>query len=304
MFLGVISVSCNSHHPSRCVRLQGGLGNQIFQYAYAVFLKKKLGSPVFLDSSYLGCFDPPRRFQLSEIFYDAASWLLPSYGDLDASLLTHVAARWVKSPRLAKLLGGVNVELEGATDPALNVDHHCIYWIGYWQSFLIANMVREDLLRSVSPLSADAFDLASSFCDLSAENLVAMHIRRGDYVSNPRANQHHGVTPLTYFEGARDYLRGRVGPLSILIFSDDMVWARENIVSRGDELIYVEGLADFDELKLMALCRHHVISNSSFSWWGAFMKSSNFGIKIAPKQWYANPSMQGPNLFDDTWVRM
>lgn len=288
----------------RCVRLQGGLGNQIFQYVFAKCLSEEFGGPVWLDVRHLSILQPPRRFQLPQIFDDSEQMLLVDDSCLTLPLRSLVIARWVQSPRIARLIGGRSVVVEGHGPSQDGLPYSGVYWVGYWQSKKYVDSVRSELMRHLMPMSGEVHERFSASYPVELADAVALHVRRGDYVTNLRANQHHGVTPVEYFDTARSYLKNILGHLNVLVFSDDIEWAKANLMPSGDRLFFVESFSDVDELMAMQMCGHHVISNSSFSWWGACLRSSDHGIRIAPKQWYANDLVREPDLFDETWVRL
>jgi hypothetical protein len=139
-------------------------------------------------------------------------------------------------------------------------------------------------------------------------NSVALHIRRGDYVSLGSANKYHGVLPLEYYEMAVSYALTNIQNPHFVIFSDDLLWCRQNLSLPDDSFTYVEnnlGDASWQDLILMSHCRHHVIANSSFSWWGAWLADQRWGknrIVIAPHKWFLKLEISKQDRFPSHWL--
>lgn len=126
-------------------------------------------------------------------------------------------------------------------------------------------------------------DAGKDFINLTGT--VAVHVRHGDYIDRQDC---HPVLPISYYENAMVHLYNEVGPnLNFIFFSDDMPWCKQHF--RGENIYYAEGNSNIVDMYLMAHCHHHIIANSSFSWWGAWLKklfTDNAGITIAPQTWF------------------
>ena len=124
----------------------------------------------------------------------------------------------------------------------------------------------------------------------SAANAISVHVRRGDYVTNEKTNAFHGVTPLSYYERAcRIVLERSPQAPSFWVFSDDPDWCRSELALPGPTS-YVDwnsGPFAYEDMRLMSACRHHVIANSSFSWWGAWLNRNDDKVVVAPRQWFS-----------------
>lgn len=134
---------------------------------------------------------------------------------------------------------------------------------------------------------------------------VSVHVRRGDYVTLASASAYHGLCTLDYYHRAIRHVAERVANPTLFVFSDDPEWTKANLHSPFPTH-YVDhnpaGKA-FQDLRLMSLCRHHILANSSFSWWGAWLSRSNGGLVIAPERWYA-VNRPTPDLIPARWIRM
>lgn len=178
---------------------------------------------------------------------------------------------------------------------------------GYWQSEKYfgdqADQIRKDF--TFSPLPAgEARRIAARIH--ACPGAVSVHIRRGDYVSNPEALAFHGLPGPEYYRAALAHIRAVLGDTTIFLFSDDPQWVWDNFDPCGHAMEVVDlNLPEFPQhdMHLMSLCRHHIIANSSFSWWGAWL-SSHRGIVVAPKRWFADPSVNTSDIYPPAWVRL
>src|SRR5690606_26072631 len=121
---------------------------------------------------------------------------------------------------------------------------------------------------------------------------VSLHVRRGDYVQLQSAHNFHGVLPLTYYKRAILLLKEKLERFTIFVFSDDLDWVRSNLQAETP-VVYVDYRSDdktATDLALMSLCKHNIIANSSFSWWGAWLNRNPGKQVIAPKPWFRDKS--------------
>lgn len=132
---------------------------------------------------------------------------------------------------------------------------------------------------------------------------VSVHVRRGDYVTDSSANRVHGVLPIEYYVRSKEILNAISDDLVFYVFTDDPVWVRDNLCL-GDNTVYVSGedLKDYEELSLMSCCDHHVVANSSFSWWGAWLGQENSTVTIAPGRWFRE--MDSNYIIPDNWTKI
>mgnify|MGYP003599771409 FL=1 len=283
----------------------GGLGNQMFQYAAGRALALDRGQAVRLDTSYFHNYKLHEGFQLQQAFngpFDIAS-----EGEIDAVL------GWQRTPWIQRILS--RPRAAPVRKDNLVVEPHFQYWDGirnvpddcylkgYWQSEKYfqahAATVRADF-SFTSPLTGENSVLARK---IGQVNAVSLHVRRGDYVKNPAATALHGVCSLAYYNAAVEYLLSRVNNPIFFIFSDDMAWVKENLALAATTHHVSHNARAYDDMHLMSLCKHHVIANSSFSWWGAWLNASPNKIVVAPKQWFARPR-NTQDLLPDAWVQL
>jgi len=192
-------------------------------------------------------------------------------------------------------------------DPAVASLSGNIYLDGYWQSEQyfsdFADVLRTDFQFRHAPSPANAALLKRA----AADNTVSLHIRRGDYVTNPSALAVHGTCSPDYYEKAVKNLMEECGKdLVAFVFSDDHSWTRENL-RLPIEMVHVEGnVAEkaYEDMRIMAACRHHVIANSTFSWWGAWLDPREDTKVIAPARWFADQGMDATDLVPARWNRL
>ena len=119
---------------------------------------------------------------------------------------------------------------------------------------------------------------------------VSLHVRRGDYVSDPKTKAILGVCSLDYYRAAIAHIAERIESPAFFVFSDDIAWAKANleIPFPCEYVDHNQGQQSYNDMHLMSLCKHHIIANSSFSWWGAWLNPRKDKIVIAPENWFAN----------------
>lgn len=273
-----------------CVRLNGGLGNQLFQYATGRALADRLRCGLLLDESKLNRRSyaiTPRSLELNH-FQHAGRLATPAESQC-LPWLHRLAAvsHWV-SPWRAYVEHGPGYNAAFANLPDQT------YLIGYWQSHRYFSPIAQQLaaeLAPVRPLSAASQAVATA---MALGPSVAVHVRRGDYVSLPSAASLHGALGLPYYAEALARVREQVGAARYFVFSDDMAWCRAHLPLSEAEAVYVDhniGNDAWQDLTLMSHCHHHIIANSSFSWWAAWLADQRGPLSqrqvIAPARWFA-----------------
>jgi len=135
---------------------------------------------------------------------------------------------------------------------------------------------------------------------------VSLHIRRGDYVSNRSTLEIHGVLGIDYYVRALNLMEEKVKEPQIFVFSDDIPWARDNLKTNLPlQFIDHNGVEkNYEDLRLMSNCKNHIIANSSFSWWGAWLSSNSEKIVITPMNWFNQSNMDTRDLIPVSWYRI
>jgi len=178
------------------------------------------------------------------------------------------------------------------------------YYDGYWQMYKYINGIEKSILREINLnnlLSRTNVDLLHEIQNCES---VSIHIRRGDYLSVKSNSNLFYSCDRKYFEQAINIIRKYNSESRFYIFSDDINWAKANIVAH--DCFYVSGNNALVDLYLMSHCKHNIIANSTFSWWGAWLNENRNKIVIAPKQWYKGTKLNETtkNLIPDEWKRI
>lgn len=166
---------------------------------------------------------------------------------------------------------------------------------GYFQSSKNFLGFNNEIIDLFSPNDDFLSKIYDKYPQLNNDNTVSIHVRRGDYLSFPNV---HPVVSTSYVDKCLNMIDNKD---YLFCFSDDKEWVKHNI--KHDNIIYVDGLLDYEELWLMSLCKNNIISNSTFSWWGAFLNKNNNKQVFAPSIWFA---LDGPNnysdIFEENWI--
>jgi hypothetical protein len=288
-------------------RLMGGLGNQMFQYAAGWALARRLGSELFVDRTWLE----------SEVQLFTTS----RYYELDAFRLQ---ARFA-SPELVSTLeqrsnnrlNGLRRRLGFAASPVvLREAGHTFdarfgeisgeaLLVGYWQSEKYFALCADEIRSEFELIDAPSDRSKELIEQMRATNSLSLHVRRGDYVSNEATGRFHGVMPIDYYRIAAQTVVERVGPAEIFVFSDDIAWCKRELEIPGQRLHYVDhNTRGSDDMRLMSSCRHHILANSSFSWWGAWLNPDPGKVVVAPARWFQDPPIETPDLLPEGWLRL
>lgn len=263
------------------VRLKGGLGNQLFQYATGRAAAIRSGKKLYLIDSFLlqKAEATKRDYGLGP--YDHSGELSQSYGSLANGILRFL-------PRFPGIY--VCRERLGADplSPQL-VKHRNVLLDGYWQSEKYfsdySEVIRNDLTIKKSLLTHDVQLLSAS---MHGRNSVSIHVRRGDYLANKKIFEKHGVVDIAYYLKAISIFKRIYESPLFFVFSDDIQWCKQHFV--GSDFVFVEassGTPAWRDIYLMSQCSNNIIANSSYSWWGAWMNSNKEKLVVYPKFWYS-----------------
>lgn len=279
----------------------GGLGNQMFQYAWGCFLANRLNVPLELD---LTTFDEG---------YEARSFAL-DYFNISTKFASREEVAFLRKrpfwgvEAFRKLLGvrtgHVRENGDHAIDEALFSVKSPVLLDGYWQCARYMELSRPLITNEFRFLRPqDSLNEGHLRC-IEASESVALHVRRGDYVSNPTFNAVHGVCSLDYYQKAITLMQDSLTEPRFYVFSDDLNWACENLsLPQGTVFIDNNQGEPHEDLRLMAACKHNIIANSSFSWWGAFLGQNTDKRVIAPLKWYAQGRSSG-DLLPSSWLKL
>jgi hypothetical protein len=287
-----------------CVRLEGGLGNQLFQYAAARALALRHRTAVLLDTS--AFVRPSRRYTARTL--ELQAWHIPAGVASASELRTLALAR--RLPLVSQLIGGWRTYIERGLgyNPVFADLPDGTYLVGYWQSPRYFAECAATIAAEVEPVHSLSPTSAAIAGRIDASASVAVHVRRGDYVSLPSAAALHGALPRTYYTAAIEQVHAQVTKSRFYVFSDDPDWCRTQLRLAAQETTFVNhnhGADTWQDLVLMSRCRHHVIANSSFGWWGAWLADQRYhGAPrhvIAPARWFAGQTNDTTDRFPAHW---
>ena len=281
-------------------KLIGGLGNQMFQFALGRKLSLKLSSDLKLDTS---------GFEV---------YKLHDYGMhcFDLEKFTNTCITPANSPLYRKINRFLPAEFhfgyKHVLEKCFSFDKQVLklrgdlYLDGYWQSEKYFKEIRSTLLSDFTiKYTPDTQNVETSAKIKSCE-AISLHIRRGDYVNNAQTLEKHGVCGLNYYHRAVEYTAERTNSPVFFIFSDDHEWARENLKINYPITFIVNNNAskNYEDLRLMSQCKHNIIANSSFSWWGAWLNENPDKIVIGPKHWFNDTSIDTTDLIPERWLSL
>ena len=283
-------------------KITGGLGNQMFQYAVGRALSLEKGVSLFIDTS---SFTGTRKSDSWPFTLD----LFPIQARVaSGEEISQFQPRMLPLQKLLKLLGRRVVFPQNyIAEPCFQywqginkAPSHC-YLEGYWQTARYFEKYAEIIKSDFSfPEITEAANIKYQGDIQEHPQSVSVHIRRGDYLT---ASGTH-LCPLSYYEKALTEMNSTLTDPHYFFFSDDPDWVRENFsfphmtVVTGNH-----GENSFRDMQLMSLCRHHIIANSTFSWWAAWL-SMGSGVTIAPQKWFAGEERLTGDLYCPDWIQL
>ncbi|BBV40288.1 alpha-1,2-fucosyltransferase [Citrobacter portucalensis] len=281
------------------VKIIGGLGNQMFQYATAYAIARRTKQELLVDiSDAINYKTHPLR--ITELSCSAKF-----------ETISPVFEKYVFSPRIPfcirqLLFSNIYIEKDLSFDPEIDKKSIDKKIVGYFQCEKYFLEFREEILKEFKPKASFSEYQKEVMNCIKSNHSCSIHIRRGDYVSSQIANDTHGTCDKRYFSQAIDYLKSKEAITSdtvLFIFSDDIEWCKENI-SYSHKTYFVHGDPVRVELDLwlMSLCDNNIISNSSFSWWGAWLNENENKTVVAPKSWFKKDIKN--NIVPDAWVKL
>jgi hypothetical protein len=285
-------------------KLFGGLGNQLFQYATARQLGLRLERPVLVDLTW---FRDIQQGQTPRVPLLSHFHLPVNHVDSDGHperLVPPATNLWQAMTRPVRVINERQPYRFDERVSKLVRRSRLAYLIGYWQSFRYFEEVRQQLLIDLTPPTPMNPAYAGIAARIGNCESVMVHVRRGDYVHSNSASSAHGALPLDYYRRALELLRTHVARPHLFFFSDDIDWVRTHLQSDLPSEYVVNAAGDtavIDELGLMRQCRHHVIANSSLSWWGAWLADAPEKMVIAPRSWLKSRPLELDDLLPPGW---
>ena len=295
------------------VRLKGGMGNQMFQYAFGRALALRNNDKLALDLTFLLDRTPRPNFVFRN--YDLPIFAIEEHVTLLSSIDKSIRIPLV-FPLASETISGFKNKIgrqkyirePAQFDSQMLLLEGNLYLNGYWQDeryfqSITPTIRKEFTLRK--PLSGESAALRAEI--VAEQNAICVNIRRGDFVSVARSMERHGFVGVEYYEKGMAALREKIKDPHAYVFSDDIDWCKENLKFPGVPTTYVgyeyAGEKFGEYLALMSACKHFLIPNSTFGWWAAWLSVNPEKIVIAPKRWYAD-SDDDRGVVPSTWLRI
>lgn len=289
----------------KIVKILGGLGNQMFQYALYLALKERFPTEtVKVDLSCFNGYPLHNGFELDKIF--SLNYDIASFKDLLKLAYPYSHYRlWQIGKYLFPIRKTMCVEKSDfSIDETVLTYADDRYFDGYWQHEEYFESAKDKIIQTFTFSELSDERNRHELSRMRSANSVAIHVRRGDYLNNPLFDN---ICSVDYYRKSIHFLQQNVNPDLYCIFSNDIEWCRlnlESIITRG-KIIYInwnKGKSSYIDMQLMANCKYNIIANSSFSWWGAWLNRNPNKIVLTPSRWMNKFLSKDP--VPDSWIRI
>lgn len=284
------------------VRIWEGLGNQLFQYAYARAISLETNQKVFLDIRETGKLPnegklTPREYELKnfQITLPVCTNVQHFYPYLDKPQIKEIVKRISKQGRIPYKYFS---EYYPTYDKSLLNIKGNWYLQGWFQDIRYFQKYLEVIKKEIVPKKKIRVSSETKYI-LHSKDTVSVHVRRSDF------KKEQNILPITYYYNALNYMKSVVDKPYWIIFSDDINWVKEHL-NFGRDCYYlsdVEKLKDYEELMIMSCCKNHIIANSTYSWWGACLGRNQDKIVLAPDKWFLR-KLQHTQILPDEWIQI
>ncbi|MBA6224525.1 alpha-1,2-fucosyltransferase [Colwellia sp. MB02u-18] len=286
----------------KIVNIIGGVGNQLFQYAFYYSLKTKFNEVIKLDILRFDSYELHNGYELEKVFSINENYCTLQEKNYissgDAGLFRKIQRKLGLSNN-HELIEQKNEEYKFIPRLLGNV-HEATYYRGYWQSYKYFEHLESEIKsKLIFPPITEKKNLLL-INTMENLNSVSIHIRRGDYINHPEFG---GICGIKYYRSAIEKIENNIISPFYVIFSNDIEWCKENL--KLTNAVYVdwnENEKSFRDLQLMSLCKHNIIANSSFSWWGAWLNNNSNKVVITPEQWMKSKVCN--DLIPDDWLKV
>lgn len=284
----------------KIVRFLGGLGNQMFQYAFYKSLERKFDA-VRADLTEFEAYGLHNGFELERVFpidLDKAPPFLVKLYD------PRYRSWWIrKLRRVARLKDAYYEEkMLFRFDSGLFEDNsNRLYW-GYWQNERYFDAVGDALRQDFQFKLPLGERNKSVLQQIQSGNSVSIHVRRGDYLNNELLG---GICDEAYYQRAIQTIQERTKDPEFFVFSNDMAWCESHLnLPQAHFIAWNQGDQSYIDMQLMSHCKHNIIANSSFSWWSAWLNSNTDKIVIAPTGWTNDPANSISDIIPSQWITL
>lgn len=280
------------------VKIKSGLGNQMFQYALGRRLSLDWNDELKFDFSWFNNIkngETPRKLEI-----DKFNVILPKANESEIAKATpNFFAKTAE-----KVLGRLDRNYFFQFHSDLLKRKKLAYLDGYFQSYKYIQPIRDVLLKDFVLKNSYSVEAQMIKNEIeTAGQSVAIHIRRGDYVTT--CKDWNGLCNVVYYEKALSQIQKKYPDVKLFIFSDDIDWAQKNLKFQSP-MVFVSRpvLNDVEEMLLMSLCKHQIIANSTFGWWAAWLNQNNEKIIVAPSRWLLAANIDTRDLLPPSWIKL
>ena len=293
------------------VQLTGGLGNQMFQYAFGKYISVQNNTTLVLDTSYLQSKLPFKKWatpmQYELYIFNIKATIASNIISSNFLLYPFAKAEYLIRTKLNESKYQVMLENEFRYNAVFLETKDNSYIQGNFQSEKYFNQIENEIRNDFT--FKNILNAINTKWKTQIENCnaVSVHIRRGDYISINRNAQKFIAIPLEYYQNAIKIISDRVACPEFFIFSDDIAWVKKNL--RTDVPVHfinnnsTAETANID-MQLMSLCKHNIIANSTFSWWAAWLNKHPEKIVIAPENWFVDKSLNSSDIIPSSWIKL
>src|SRR3989344_6898264 len=281
-------------------KLNGGLGNQMFQYATGKRLAIKNNTELKIDNT---------EYQVNN--YRA-------YGLNNFNIIENIATQSeiakIKKKGWFKIIDNLKSYCKRSTinhygydfDPNILKIKNNTYLDGNWQNEKYFLDTRKEIVKDFTLKNPIDNKYADLIGQIKNTNSVSVHIRRGDYITNKKFSKVYNLLDEKYYQKSVKFITEKISYPHFFIFSDDINWVKRNIDIPYPKT-FVSGeneIKNYEELILMSLCKHNIIANSSFSWWGAWLNKNANKIVISPDKWFNDKIGNTKDLIPENWIEL
>ena len=290
------------------VKLTGGLGNQMFQYAAGRRLAEKHSTLLKLDVTGFEEYKL-RRYSL----HCFQCWeYIATKNEIDNIIYQQGFVNDLKHKMFSIFKLQLSKNSNWIIEKQFNFDNQIlnspnnILLDGYWQTEKYFSDITGILQREFFVKYQQDTQSQKVANQIKSTESISLHVRRTDYVQNTLTNQIHGTCDQDYYDRAVSYIGERVINPHFFIFSDEPEWARSNLKLRFPMTVVDcnDASRNYEDLRLMSMCKHNVIANSSFSWWAAWLNPNSNKIVLAPQKWFNDNTRNTKDLIPDQWIKL
>lgn len=295
------------------IRLMGGLGNQMFQYAFGRSLAIKHQTELVLDDSFL-----KDKSNSHEVF---------THRDFELDIFSNLNYRWATSKEVFAFNGNKNsgvlkrifrkvlnqfnskeliIQLNNEVANYVSISRNNSCYVGRWQSYKFFEDYLGEIRNEFVMNRPQINGIDDLMTQINGGESVCVHFRRGDLVTSPLYSETIGSLDLDYYVHSISHINKSVNQPNYFVFSDDIEWCKQNL-NLNEKAIFIEaalsGKKSEGHFYLMQHCKHFIISNSTFAWWAAYLSSATENKQVIyPKNWYKKAELQNPYMCPNNWI--